>query len=58
MKTSLLEGEFQVYFNVNVKGATRVIPVKVDKNLLKNPPEDIKIKVRVQSTNDQLFELV
>lgn len=58
VNSAVLDGEIQVRLNAQVGKLQKVIPLNLDKTLVENPDEEIKIRACLQSSNKKIFDLI
>ena len=58
VNSAVLDGEIQVRLNAQVGKLQKVLPLNLDKTLVENPDEDIKIRACLQSSNKKIFDLI
>lgn len=58
VNSAVLDGEIQVRLNAQVDKVQKVLPLNLDKTLVENPDEDIKIRACLQSSNKKIFDLI
>ena len=58
VNSAVLDGEIQVRLNAQVDKVQKVLPLNLDKTLVENPDEEIKIRACLQSSNKKIFDLI
>lgn len=58
VNSAVLDGEIQVRLNAQVGKLQKVLPLNLDKTLVENPDEEIKIRACLQSSNKKIFDLI
>ena len=58
VNSAVLDGEVQVRLNAQVGKLQKVLPLNLDKTLVENPDEEIKIRACLQSSNKKIFDLI
>ena len=58
VNSAVLDGEIQVRLNAQVGKVQKVLPLNLDKTLVENPDEEIKIRACLQSSNKKIFDLI
>ena len=58
VNSAVLDGEIQVRLNAQVEKLQKVLPLNLDKTLVENPDEEIKIRACLQHSNKKIFDLI
>ena len=58
VNSAVLDGEVKVRLNAQVGKLQKVLPLNLDKTLVENPDEEIKIRACLQSSNKKIFDLI
>ena len=58
VNSAVLDGEIQVRLNAQVEKLQKILPLNIDKTLVENPDEEIKIRACLQQSNKKIFDLI
>ena len=58
VSSAVLDGEIHIRLNASIGKLQKVLPLNLEKTLVENPDEGIKIKACLQLSNKKIFDLI